>query len=258
MKRIRDMNRRSRTLIVYTGIALGTVAAAFLCVWISQMLFRVRENSLYVREDYLTAVISGTEDIGTPLSLETRLDLYKRCQLEGEARLPLPDELTQKEALDIGTGLWTSMVRAYAPGGSELPSGDDADRLIGLAKTTAVLRDFYNEESNAKLAVWCVQVYALSVENETYCLSLVLDSLTGQPLSATGAFFGNIREDNAASDLEAYVKLLGYDIAVLSNMKSEPTEYGVLVTVPLNERITLKKHCYLETQALYTLTLTNR
>ncbi len=252
----KTVSRRTKSLVVYTGIAIATAAVAVLCVLVSRLAFEAEETALYGREAYMSVSLAGAENIGEPLSLAARLDLFHRCESEGDERLPLPEELTRKEATAIGTELWAAIIRAYAQGQSALPSGDDVDRLISTAKTTAILRDFINNTTNAKLAVWCVQVYCTSVENETYCLSLLLDSLTGQPLSGSAALFDNVREDNAAVDMEAYAAALGFDWeAPSAAVQTTATEYGVLVTVPLTDTITLRKACYLETQTIYTLAL---
>lgn len=250
----KPISRRTKSVLVYAGIAIATAAVAVLCVVVSGLVFEAEEAALYDREAYVSVSLSGAESIGEPLSLPTRLDLFHRCDTEGDERLPLPEELTRKEAAAIGTELWTAVIRAYAQGQSALPSGDDADRLISTAKTTAVLRDFYNNTTKAKIAIWCVQVYGTSVENETYCLSLLLDSLTGQPLSGSAALFDNVREDNATADIEAFVAALGFETeAALAAMHTKGTEYGILVTVPLSDELTLYKACYLDTQTIYTL-----
>ena len=126
MKKIRlfaDMNRVTRTRVVYILLTAGTVAAAFLFVLLNQWIFRLSEQSLYDHTEYEAINIISASSIGAPLSTETRVDLFRRCEREGSTRAVMPGELNAvaiQERLEL---LWSDTLRLHTEG-DKLPSGE--------------------------------------------------------------------------------------------------------------------------------------
>ena len=89
LKKIRlfaDRDRVTRTRIVYIALTVGTVAAAFLLVLLNRLIFRLTESALYDDIEYEVVSIISADSIGAPLSLETRVGLFRQCEREGAER----------------------------------------------------------------------------------------------------------------------------------------------------------------------------
>ena len=180
IKRLRkrmNRDRDSRTRLAYIGLSFGTVALAYLLVLINMGVFRLAERNLYDKEQYEATSIISAGRIGEPLSRAVRVDLYRTCTIEGKERATLPEERTEEQARQQIRSLWEQTLSAYADNGY-LRTGESVDRILSNSKYTAKLRDFYNEETGAKLAVWGTQAYFTASGGLVYCLSAELDSRT--------------------------------------------------------------------------------
>lgn len=231
-------SRRERVIHMYLGIGLGTVAAALLCVGISWILLGVRRSSFFNRPGYRTLEVERQETLGTPLSLSTRLDLFAQCEIEGPERLPLPEELSKKDVLLKTRELWEQYLGELYPDGSE-----DLSKIVAASKATALLRDFYNESTGARLSLWCAQVW-YDTGTVTQCLSLQLDSRTGEPLYLSAAFF-DAQGDDPAAGVSLFAKALGYALGEkeLGAIKVENGGQGYTATLPLGDGLMIEKVC---------------
>lgn len=229
-------NRRERVIHMYLGIGLGTVAAALLCVGISWILLGLRRSSFFNRPGYRTLEVERQETLGTPLSLSTRLDLFAQCEIEGPERLPLPEELSKKDVLLKTRELWEQYL-------GELYPEEDLSKIVAASKATALLRDFYNESTGARLSLWCAQVW-YDTGTVTQCLSLQLDSRTGEPLYLSAAFF-SAEADDPAAGVSLFAKALGYELGEreLDAMEVETNEQGYTAILPLGDGLMIEKVC---------------
>lgn len=250
------MKRRTRTLWVYLSVGIGTVVLAFLCVLLSGVMYMAGENALYNKPKYEVVNIISSERLGEPLSLVTRLNLYDQCQIEGEGRLPLPEEASEDEVTQIALNLWNEALMEHADQNGVMPSGDLVSDLMGRARTTAVLRDFYNENTNSKLALWCVQVYCNSgKEDETYCVSIQFDSCTAEPYSLNCALFSNVLPENNRGGIESFCTALGIPEVDVSGATIDWQQNGAILRLTLSSGIVVQKDCNYGSQ--YTITLIN-
>lgn len=229
-------NRRERVIHMYLGIGLGTVAAALLCVGISWILLGLRRSSFFNRPGYRTLEVERQETLGTPLSLSTRLDLFAQCEIEGPERLPLPEELSKKDVLLKTRELWEQYL-------GELYPEEDLSKIVAASKATALLRDFYNESTGARLSLWCAQVW-YDTGTVTQCLSLQLDSRTGEPLYLSAAFF-SAEADDPAAGVSLFARALGYELGEreLDAMEVESNEQGYTAILPLGDGLMIEKVC---------------
>ena len=77
---------RFKLIIGLAVIGVLLIAAAFLFVLLNQWIFRLSEQSLYDHTEYEAINIISASSIGAPLSTETRVDLFRRCEREGSTR----------------------------------------------------------------------------------------------------------------------------------------------------------------------------
>lgn len=229
-------NRRERVIHMYLGIGLGTVAAALLCVGISWILLGLRRSSFFNRPGYRTLEVERQETLGTPLSLSTRLDLFAQCEIEGPERLPLPEELSKKDVLLKTRELWEQYL-------GELYPEEDLSKIVAASKAAALLRDFYNESTGARLSLWCAQVW-YDTGTVTQCLSLQLDSRTGEPLYLSAAFF-SAEADDPAAGVSLFARALGYELGEreLNAMEVKSNEQGYTAILPLGDGLMIEKVC---------------
>ncbi|MDD3400877.1 MAG: hypothetical protein PHT58_04515 [Eubacteriales bacterium] len=248
------MKRSTKKRWVYFGIGTGTVALSFFCVLASSLLFRAGENSLYNRQNYEVVNIISSEGLGEPLSIETRLELFEQCQVEGDKREPLPKEINEDAAVDKALILWNEALLTHADGNGVMPSGDYVSDLIDRASVTVTLRDFYNQDSSAKLALWCVQVYCTSgTEDETYCLSTQLDSRTGEPYTLNCALFSNVLPDNNRKGIESFCNALGVTDVDVSGATIDWQEEGAIIRLTLPSGMVVSKSCRYGQEYTFTL-----
>ena len=225
-KRIRlfaDRDRVTRTRIVYVALTVGTVAVAFLLVLLNRLVFKLTEASLYDKTEYEVVSIISADSIGAPLSLETRVGLFRQCEREGAERAVMPNELGQQAILDRLRDLWNETLTQYA-NGEKLYSGESLRTVQKKSRYSATLRDFYNDETGAKLALWCAQAYYSADNGQVYCLSVQFDSRTGDVYSETCALFKNLRADNVYGAMQLFLQANGYAESLLDRFK--PTESG--------------------------------
>ncbi len=261
-KRIRIFNKRlrkrmnrdrdSRTRLAYIGLSFGTVALAYLLVLINMGVFRLAERNLYDKEQYEATSIISAGRIGEPLSRAVRVDLYRTCTIEGKERATLPEERTEEQALQQIRSLWEQTLSAYADNGY-LRTGESVDRILSNSKYTAKLRDFYNEETGAKLALWGTQAYFTASGGLVYCLSAELDSRTEDVYSMTVALYGNIDGSDPVSSLTPMLNALGESLSVTDGLIVSPTEYGSLTTLTFSDGVRLCRYTYPGTQVYLTL-----
>lgn len=239
--------RREKIQNVYLGIGLGTVGAALLCVGLSWILLGARRSSFFNNPGYRPLQVEQESTLGAPLSLATRLDLFAQCEIEGPKRLPLPEELSKKEILQKTRELWEQHLGELV----DLSGQDALNKIVSASKASAVLRDFYNESTGARLSLWCTQVW-YDTGSVTLCLSLQLDSRTGEPLYLSAAFYSS-KGDAPTAGMEIFAKALGYELTeeMLSQLSTATTETGYTATLPLGDGLKLEKTC--ENGVQYTL-----
>ena len=233
---MKQRTRQEKVRLVYAGIALGIAGLALTCVLISKLILDTRRSTFLNNPGYRPLIVENNRELGTPLSLPTRLDLLRQCEIEGPERLPLPEELNKKQILLKTRTLWEQLIRETAPDASE----EDLTAFFSASKVSAVLRDFYNENTGARLALWCTQVWYESPGN-TICLSLQLDSRVGDPLTLNAAFYTT---ESPLLGIQAYAQALGYTLTEedLSHAVSAPQEDGsTLLTLSLDESLVLEK-----------------
>lgn len=240
-------SRREKTIHVYAGIGLGTVTAALLCVGLNWLSLGARRNSFFNTPGYRPLVVESQEELGSPLSLTTRLDLFSQCEIEGPERLPLPEELSKSEIVLVARELWEQYLMEMVVGNDE----EALNRIVANSRASAVLRDFYNESTGARLSLWCTQVW-YETGSMTRCLSLQLDSRTGEPLYLSVAFYSD-GEGEFAVGMVPYARALGYELTeeMLKQVRVTHTDTGYTATLPLGDGLVLEK--VNETNTQYTL-----
>lgn len=235
MKKVRffaDRDRVTRTRIVYIALTAGTVAIALLLVFLNRRIFRIFEKSLYDDPKYEAVSIISANSIGAPLSLETRLKLFLGCERQGEERAVMPGEIGQDEITAKMKELWGDTLRSHAPSG-RLATRESVDSVLRKSRYTAVLRDFYNDTTGAKLALWCVQAYFNAEGGRVYCLSVQFDSRTGEVYSLNCVLYTSIRPGEAAAALVPFLTVNGYADTLAEQAVLTPTEKGVEGTLTL-------------------------
>lgn len=199
-------NRTRHTRLVYTALSVGTVLVAYLLVLANIGVFSLMERGLYDRETYLAVSIVSAGGITDPLSRSARVELYRSCTMQGKDRSPLPEERTRSDAIEQIKTLWEQTLQntvGQRPSGT-LTGGESIDRILRNSRYTATLHDFYNEETNARIAIWGAQAYYTASDKRVYCLSAELDSRTSDVYSMTVALFDVIESD---ADLDFYPML---------------------------------------------------
>jgi hypothetical protein len=241
MKKIRlfaDRDRVTRTRIVYVALTVGTVIAAFLLVLLNRLIFRLTESALYDNIKYEAVSIISADSIGAPLSLETRIGLFRQCEREGAERAVMPGELSQSAILDKLKSLWEETLTLHA-GGDKLDSGESLRTVLKKSRYTATLRDFYQEETGAKLALWCAQAYYTADSGQVYCLSVQFDSRTGDVYSETCALFKSVRADAAYVVLSPFLRANGYAESLLEAFDPIATDRGFSGSLKLPDGLTV-------------------
>lgn len=241
MKKIRlfaNRDRVTRTRIVYVALTVGTVAVAFLFVLLNRLIFRLIESSLYDDTEYEAVSIISADSIGAPLSRETRVELFSQCEREGAERAVMPGELSQSSILDQLKALWTETLDVHAAG-DKLPSGESLSSVLRKSRYTATLRDFYHDETDTKLALWCAQAYYTADNGNVYCLSVQFDSRTGDVFSETCAMFQNVRPEDARDALRPFLRANGYSDTLADRMNLISTEQGFSGSLTLSDGLSI-------------------
>ncbi len=241
MKKIRlfaNRDRVTRTRIVYVALTVGTVAVAFLFVLLNRLIFRLIESSLYNDTEYEVVSIISADSIGAPLSLKTRVGLFRQCEREGAERAVMPGERNQSAILDDLKALWQETLDAHASG-DRLPTGESKSAILRKSSYTATLRDFYNDVTDAKLALWCAQAFYTADNGTVYCLSVQYDSRTGDVFSETCALFGNLRPDDVQAVIRPFLRANGYSDALADQLVLTETARGYTGTLTLPDGLVL-------------------
>ena len=241
LKKIRlfaDRDRVTRTRIVYIALTVGTVAAAFLLVLLNRLIFRLTESTLYDDIEYEVVSIISADSIGAPLSLETRVGLFRQCEREGAERAVMPGELSQSVILDRMKELWSETLKLHATG-DKLYTGETLSSVLRKSRYTATLRDFYHDETGSKLALWCAQAYCSADNGSVYCLSVQFDSRTGEIYAETCALFGNVRAEQARQSILPFLQENGYADSFLDSFHPIASDSGFTGTLRLPDGLVI-------------------
>lgn len=242
MKKIRlfaNRDRVTRTRIVYIALTAGTVAIALLLVFLNRWIFRLSEKGLYDNPKYEAVSIISANSIGAPLSLETRLALFLGCERQGEERAVMPGEIGPDEITAKMKELWSDTLHVHAPSG-RLATRESVDSVLRKSRYTATLRDFYNDTTGAKLALWCAQAYFNAEGGKVYCLSVQFDSRTGEAYSLNCVLYASVRADEAPAALVPFLTVNGYADSLAEHAVLHPTEKGAEGTLTLPDGLKLE------------------
>lgn|GEM_PF-1478065 len=248
-----NTDRTARSKAAYVALSAGTVIVAFLLVLLNVGIFAIAENRLFGKEAYENITIATAGGITDPLSRPVRVDLYRSCTVEGPERATLPEERSRSDATAQVETLWKQTLENLADEKGTLKTGEKIDRILRDSKYTARLRDFYNEDSGTKIAVWGAQAYYNAAGGRVYCLSAELDTRTQDVYSLTVALFDNIDGSDAVSDFLPMLSALGEATSVAETAIVNPTEYGSQTTLTLSDGIRLYRHTYIGSQIYLTL-----
>jgi Isochorismate hydrolase len=239
MKRIRlfaNRDRVTRTRIAYIALTAGTVAIALLLVFLNRWIFKLSEKGLYDDPKYEAVSIISANSIGAPLSLETRVSLYLACERQGEERAVMPGEMNAEEITAKMKELWGDTLHMHAPSG-KLATKESVDTVLRKSRYTAVLRDFYNDSTGAKLALWCVQAYYNASGGKVYCLSAQFDSRTGEAYEVNCVLFGNVQAEQAWDAFIPFLAANGYTDTLADRAILTETQRGFTGTLTLPDGI---------------------
>ena len=241
MKKIRlfaNRSRVTRTRIVYIALTVGTVAAAFLLVLLNRWIFSLSERGLYDDPKYEAVSIISANSIGAPLSLETRVELFLQCERQGDERAVMPGELDAAAITEKLSALWQDTLSVHAKNGM-LASGESVGTVFRKSRYTATLRDFFNEQSGAKLALWCGQAYYSEGAGNVYCLSVQFDSRTGEVFSENCALYECLSPDDAKDAFLPFLRAHGYAESLAEKANLTVGANGATGTLTLPDGLTL-------------------
>lgn len=241
MRKVRlfaNLDREKRTRIAYIALTAGTVAIAFLLVLLNRWIFSLSESRLYDDPKYEAVNIISADSIGAPLSLDTRVTLFLQCEREGEERAVMPGELSADEITQKLGDLWSDTLSLHAPGG-RLRTGETVDTVLRKSLYTVTLRDFYHDETGAKLALWCAQAYYNADSGRTYCLSVQFDSRTGEAYSLSCALYENVRFTEPSDAFAPFLTANGYAETLSEQASVQPSGKGYAGTLTLPDGLVL-------------------
>ncbi len=233
-----NRDRVTRTRIVYVALTAGTVLIAFLLVLLNRGIFRLSEASLYDDPKYEAVSIISANSIGAPLSLKTRVAMFLGCERQGDERAVMPDELDAAPIREKLRDLWEDTLRFHAPNG-KLVTGESVSAVLKKSRYTVTLRDFYNDETGAKLALWCGQAYYEAEGGRVYCLSAQFDSRMGDVYSMSCALYGNVLETLGTSAFEPFLTVNGYMESLADRAALTQTQKGFSGTLTLPDGLKL-------------------
>lgn len=216
-----DRDKRSRT--AYLVLSIGTVLMAFLMVLANIGIFSLIENNLFGKESYERTGTASAAAFSVPLPRPIRVRLYQTCTTEGKERAPLPEERSSADALAQVQTLWNKTLSYLAGDGKTLRTGESIDRVLRNSRYSTKLRDFFDADQTARLALWCAQAYYTAANGRVYCLSAELDSRTNDVYSVTAALFENVDGSDTAVDF----------FPILDELREEQTlaEYAIVTPV---------------------------
>lgn len=237
-----NRDRVTRTRIAYIALTAGTVLVAFLLVLLNRGIFTLSEKRLYDDPKYEAISIISANGIGAPLSLETRVALFTGCERQGDERAVMPGELGESDVSKLLTELWTDTLHMHAPGG-KLKTGESVDTVLRRSHYTLTLRDFYNDETGAKLAVWCGQAYYTASDGRAYCLSVEYDSRTGEVYSLLCALYENVQDGQQTAIAGPFLTACGYADSLAEQASFTPSLKGYHGTLTLPDGLVLSITC---------------
>jgi len=227
-----NRDRVTRTRIVYIALTAGTVLIAFLLVLLNRGIFRLSEASLYDDPKYEAVSIISANSIGAPLSLKTRVAMFLRCERQGDERAVMPDELDAATIREKLQDLWEDTLRFHAPNG-KLVTGESVSAVLKKSRYTVTLRDFYNDTTGAKLALWCGQAFYETENGRVFCLSVQFDSRMGDVYSMSCALYGNVPDTLGTSAFEPFLTANGYMESLADRAVLTQTAKGYTGTLTL-------------------------
>ena len=233
-----NRSRVTRTRITYIALTAGTVAAALLLVLLNRWIFRLSERGLYDDPKYEAVNIISADSIGAPLSLETRLALFRRCERQGDERAVMPGELDESEVTERIKSIWSDLLKIHAQG-NRLPTGESVESVLNKTRVICTLRDFYNDETGAKLALWFAQAYCTANDGRTFCLSVQFDSRTGEAYAISCALFGNVSDGLEKDVLGPFLAANGYAESLSEQASVRMTERGYDLSLTLPDGVTV-------------------
>lgn len=235
-----DRSKRSRA--AYLTLSVGTVLLALVMVLANIGLFSLIENSLYGKESYERTISTSSGTFSVPLPRSIRVSLYRSCRTEGKERAALPEERTSDNAREQITALWTKTLGYLSADGKTLKTGENIDRILRNTRYTVKLRDFFDEEETARLALWSAQAYYTAADGRVYCLSAELDSRTNDVYSLTAAMFENIDGSDTPEDFFPILDELGEAQALAVNAIVTPSEAGTVTILTLSDGTKLTRY----------------
>ena len=234
---MRKMTRKDKTTLLYVLVCVGTAATAFLCVFVSSLLLKAEERSLYDAPAYEPFTLDSGTAVGAPLSLSTRIELFNASSTEGRQRNPLPDELTEAEANAAVLSAWNQL---YADMMTQAGSDPELLAAVGThggdVRTSASLRD-YQTDDGSRYSLWCAQAWMDLTTGDAFSLTVYLDSRTGQPLMESAVLYPQDAPRLGLADMAARLGLA----CDLSALTMEPDGEGLRVIVPLSGGFALTK-----------------
>ena len=120
-----------------------------------------------------------------------------------------------------------------------MPTGESVGTVFRKSRYTATLRDFYNEQSGAKLALWCAQAYYSGGDGNLYCLSVQFDSRTGDVYSENCALYGCLSSGDANAAFLPFLRAHGYAESLAEKAALTQTDNGFTGTLTLPDGLTL-------------------
>ena len=177
--------------------------------------------------------------------------MFLGCERQGDERAVMPDELDAAPIREKLRDLWEDTLRFHAPNG-KLVTGESVSAVLKKSRYTVTLRDFYNDETGAKLALWCGQAYYEAEGGRVYCLSAQFDSRMGDVYSMSCALYGNVLETLGTSAFEPFLTVNGYMESLADRAALTQTQKGFSGTLTLPDG--LKLSLTLDVNEQYTIT----
>ena len=235
-------DRGKRSKAAYLALSVGTVLLAFVMVLVNLGMFRLIGKNLFGRESYERISGASAAAFSVPLPRTLRVSLYTSCRTEGKERAPLPEERTASEAQDQVKTLWSKTLGYLAGDGKTLKTGENVDRILKNTRYTVKLRDFYDADETARLALWSAQAYYTAADGRVYCLSAELDSRTSDVYSVTVALFDNLDGTDRASDFFPMLDELGESQQLAENAFVTPVSGGTSTVLTLSDGTKLTRY----------------
>ena len=235
-------DRGKRSKAAYLALSVGTVLLAFVMVLVNLGMFRLIGKNLFGRESYERISGASAAAFSVPLPRTLRVSLYTSCRTEGKERAPLPEERTASEAQDQVKTLWSKTLGYLAGDGKTLKTGENVDRILKNTRYTVKLRDFYDADETARLALWSAQAYYTAADGRVYCLSAELDSRTSDVYSVTVALFDNLDGTDRASDFFPMLDELGESQQIAENAIVTPVSGGTSTVLTLSDGTKLTRY----------------